>query len=86
MLDWVDALTTFDKDGDYGVFSELLINEGFDESHADSLKQASFYERTTNSSNAKQRLDTIFNNLENLHSPIFELFKPQLQKRLTWFK
>ena len=28
MLDWVSALDTFDKDGDYSVFSPLLIDEG----------------------------------------------------------
>lgn len=86
MLDWIDALSTFDKDGDYGVFSELLANEGFNKSSGDLLNQASFYERTTNSSNAKQKLDTIFKDLDNLHSPMFNLFKPQLTKRLKWFK
>lgn len=86
MLDWVDALTTFDKDGDYGQFADLLVQEDFDKNKADLLKQASFFERTTNSSKASEKLNTIFKDLESFSSPIFDLFKPQLIKRLTWFK
>lgn len=86
MLDWVDALTTFDKDGDYGQFADLLVQENFDKNKADLLKQASFFERTTNSSKASEKLNTIFKDLESFSSPIFDLFKPQLIKRLTWFK
>lgn len=87
MLDWIDALNTFDKDGDYGVFFELLVKEGIEQSSADLLRQASFYERTTNASNAKQKLDTIFKELNAFDdSPLFNLFKPQLTKRLQWFK
>lgn len=86
MLDWVDALTTFDKDGDYGQFADLLVQENFDKNKADLLKQAAFFERTTNSSKASEKLNTIFKDLESFGSPIFDLFKPQLIKRLTWFK
>lgn len=85
MLDWVDALTTFDKDGDYGQFSSLLIKEGLVESKANQLKQAAYFERTTNSSKAREKLNTIFNTLENFDSDLFKLFKPQLKKRLQWF-
>lgn len=86
MLDWVDALTTFDKDGDYGQFADLLVQENFDKNKARLLKEASFFERTTNSSKASEKLNTIFKDLENFNSPIFDLFKPQLIKRLTWFR
>jgi hypothetical protein len=30
MLDWVDALAPYDKDGDYGVFAPLLAADGMD--------------------------------------------------------
>lgn len=86
MLDWVDALTTFDKDGDYGEFADLLIKEGLPENNANLLKQAAYFERTTNSSKAREKLNTIFNTLEDFNSDLFNLFKPQLKKRLQWYK
>lgn len=86
MLDWIDALTTFDKDGDYGEFAPLLIKEGLAENDAKQLKQAAFFERTTNSSQAKEKLSSVFKSLENLNSDLYRLFKPQLTKRLQWFK
>ena len=86
LLDWIDALGKFDKDGDYGEFSELLIKEGLTLSDVEQLKQAAFYERTSNSSKAKEKLSTLFAKLEQINTPIFNLFKTQLMKRLTWFK
>lgn len=86
MLDWVDALSIFDKDGDYGQFTDLLVQEGLAENEAYLLKQAAFFERTTNSSNARQKLSTVQKKLELLDSPIFGLFKEQLLNRLQWFK
>ena len=86
MLDWIDALSTFDKDGDYGVFSLLLAEQGLSIANADMLKQAAFFERTSNSSNARQKLQTIFTSIEKLETPLFGLFKQQLLKRLRWFR
>lgn len=86
LLDWVDGLATFDKDGDYGVFSQLLAGQGLAQRDAERLKQAAFFERTNNSSNARQKLSTVFQHIEVLDSPIFNLFKQQLVSRLTWFK
>lgn len=86
LLDWIDALGKFDKDGDYGEFAELLIQEGLAQSDAEQLRQAAFFERTSNSSKAKEKLSTLFSKLEPVSTPVFNLFKPQLIKRLTWFK
>lgn len=86
MLDWVDGLTTFDKDGDYGVFAPLLQKEGLSESDSRLLQEAIFFERNNNSSQAKQKLSTVFNQIDDINTAIFKLFKPQLIKRLDWFK
>ena len=86
MLDWIDGLTTFDKDGDYGQFADLLAKEGMDENQTKLLKQSAFFERTSNSSQARQKLSTVTNALTTFDSPIYQLFKPQLLKRLEWFK
>ncbi|WP_198923847.1 TM1812 family CRISPR-associated protein [Rappaport israeli] len=86
MLDWVDGLTTFDKDGDYGVFAPLLQKEGLSENDSRLLQEAIFFERNNNSSQAKQKLSTVFNQIDDINTAIFKLFKPQLIKRLDWFK
>lgn len=86
MLDWIDALSCFDKDGDYGVFASLLEKEGLAKENTELLKQAAFFERTTNSSNARQKLTTVINKIAQFETPIFGLFKNQLLNRLTWFK
>ncbi|MCM1960673.1 TIGR02221 family CRISPR-associated protein [Acinetobacter modestus] len=86
LLDWIDALGKFDKDGDYGEFTQLLVQEGLAQSNAEQLRQAAFFERTSNSSKAKEKLSTLFTKLEPINTPIFNLFKPQLIKRLTWYK
>lgn len=86
LLDWVDGLATFDKDGDYAVFARLLTGQGLAASDAELLKQAAFFERTSNSSNARQKLSSVFQKIEVLDTPLFNLFKQQLLSRLTWFK
>ena len=86
MLDWVDALSSFDHNGDYAVFSKLLTQQGLEQNDAQLLEKASFFERTNNAPNAKQSLGTIFKKLETVDTPIFTLFKPQLLDRVTWIK
>lgn len=78
---WVSELDAFDKDGDYGVFTDLLVNDGMDKKQANLLKRASFYERNFNTAQANQILST-FQLPENL-SGASELFKKPLQERLN---
>jgi CRISPR-associated Csx2 family protein len=42
MLDWVDALSSYDKGGDYSVFADLLQKDGLAPNMADQLRQAAF--------------------------------------------
>ena len=86
LLDWVDALGTFDKDGDYGVFADLLTKQGLASNNAALLRRASFHERTSNSSQATQALSTVSAAIAGLDTPLFNLFKQQLAKRLSWFR
>lgn len=89
MLDWVSALDTFDKDGDYSVFSSLLIDAGLDDNTAQELSLASFFERNINASDASRKLSQVMPKLEELRqksTALYELFFPQLQKRLDWYK
>lgn len=86
LLDWIDALSTYDKDGDYSVFADLLQKDGLAPNMADQLRQAAFFERITNSSKAAEKIGTVLDSLEKMTTPIFDLFKSQLQKRLNWAK
>lgn len=89
MLDWVSALETFDKDGDYAVFAPLLVNVGLDKTSADELERASYLERLLNASGASAKLKQVMPKLDALHSadsPLFSLFYEPLAKRLSWYK
>lgn len=89
MLDWVSALETFDKDGDYAVFAPLLVNVGLDQTSADELERASYLERLLNASGASAKLKQVMPKLDKLHkadSPLFSLFYEPLANRLSWYK
>lgn len=86
LMDWVEALSAYDKDGDYGVFSRLLAQEGFDDKLASQLSQAAFHERTSNPVMARQSLSTVFEQIRTLGTSIGGLFRDELEKRINWFR
>lgn len=49
MLEWVDALSSYDKDGDYGVFASLLTDDGMASDTAGKLRSAAFPPRASRS-------------------------------------
>lgn len=81
MLEWTDALASYDKDGDYYPFAELYQTEGLDEA-ATLLRKAAFSERTNQISNACDPLQQ-FRSLK-ADSIISSLFTPELRKRTAW--
>ncbi|QXP83810.1 TIGR02221 family CRISPR-associated protein [Methylococcus sp. Mc7] len=84
LMNWVQALAAYDKDGDYGVFASLLEQEGFDTRNAEQLRLAAFRERTGNPVQAQQSLNTVYSAIEQLNTPIGGLFQPELLRRLAW--
>ena len=86
LMDWVQALAAYDKDGDYGVFADLLRQEGFPANQAEQLGKAAFFERTTNPANAHRVLSGVFAGIENLNTAIGGLFRPELSERIRWFR
>jgi CRISPR-associated Csx2 family protein len=85
MLDWLDALVSFDRNGDYGVFAPLFAQAG-DQEAADSLKTAAFYERTNQLGPAKKPLNEFARNDRLPKHPMFELFHSELEKRMNWMR
>lgn len=84
MLDWVDALSSYDKDGDYGVFSALLTTDGMSGDKAKTLQAAAFQERVNHIEGAKQKLSASLDAIASHAGPLGSLFKPELEKRIGW--
>lgn len=86
MLDWVDALATYDKDGDYGVFAPLLTADGMEKGNADLLTRAAYFERTGNPVRARETLSSAFPSVEAHCGALGGLFRETLKKRISWFR
>lgn len=82
IADWMSALNTYDKDGDYGVFAELLGPAG---AH---LAKAAFFERTSNPVKAREALTSWANREDRYpdNDPADRLFRHQLEQRVRWFR
>jgi CRISPR-associated Csx2 family protein len=84
MVRWLQALHTYDKDGDYGVFCPLFEAEGM--TRAGLLDEAAFYERTTNPVKARERLAGFNSGLDAYEGLVGGLFVPALEARIRWFR
>ncbi|NRT58061.1 TIGR02221 family CRISPR-associated protein [Sphaerotilus uruguayifluvii] len=84
MLDGIEALACYDKDGDYGTFAPLLEREGLPASRANLLREAAFLERQHNTEAALARLRQVRPALQALKGPFMQLFGRQLLARLGW--
>jgi CRISPR-associated DxTHG motif protein len=86
MLDWVDALATYDKDGDYGVFAPLLVKDHMPEARAKLLAKAAYCERSSNPELAVKNLRSVFPSIETHDGPLGGLFRETLKERIGWFR
>jgi CRISPR-associated Csx2 family protein len=81
---WVDALDRFDASGDYGVFAPLLEADGVPADKARCLREAAFFERTFNLSDAARKLQTFRIAMRSPLNGTSRLFQEQLEQRLKW--
>lgn len=81
MLEWTDALASYDKDGDYQPFAELYRAEGQTEAAA-TLSKAAFYEKTNQIGQARAPLKK-FREID-IVTPINSLFIKELNRRTDW--
>ncbi len=86
MLDWVDALSSYKKDGDYSTFADLRLAGGMSEGQANDLRRAAFHERANSSELAKPKLSTASAAIADQPNALVRLFKGELQKRMAWAK
>jgi CRISPR-associated Csx2 family protein len=82
IADWIEALHTYDKDGDYGAFSPLLGPAG------DLLVRAAFFERTSNPVKAREALSCWASREDHfpVDDPAAELFHDELERRVSWYR
>lgn len=85
LIDWVTALNSFDKDGDYSIFSNLMKEDGIEPALANGIAKAGFYERSNNSVQATEQLiklrQTTFSPDD---TPLTHLFRASLDERVSW--
>ena len=82
MLDWVDALASYETDGDFRPFADLL---DANTEAAAKLREASFFERTNNIGNARRPLQRFREILDTLPpQPALDLFRDTLKERTAW--
>ena len=85
IADWTGAVQSFDKDGDYGVFAPLVLEQS--PAAAGLLQESAFYERTTRPGQAcgkLHELDTLLH--RQPLAGIGALFAPTLRARLSWHR
>jgi CRISPR-associated Csx2 family protein len=82
IADWLQALHTYDKDGDYGPFGQLLGPAG------GLLEKAAFFERTNNPVRARETLSAWASRADQF--PVGDaaaaLFSNALQERVSWYR
>lgn len=86
IADWIGALHTFDKDGDYSAFSELLKLDHLPAAKANHLDRAAFYERINRVGDAARELANFSKVLDEGLPGIGSLFNQSLQERTRWYK
>jgi CRISPR-associated Csx2 family protein len=86
IADWVGALNTFDKDGDYGVFADLMERDGVLTHQVNYLRRAAFRERISNVWEARPDLRNLDTVLDSGLPGVSALFADQLRMRIRWHK
>jgi CRISPR-associated DxTHG motif protein len=86
IADWLQALSAFDKDGDYRVFSGLLKQSGMETTNITALQEAGFYENILNVGDATGKLRQVTKgmNSEKQLTPDAKLLLPHVKERLDW--
>ncbi len=83
---WYGALKSFDKDGDYGVFADLLEQDGLKTNQTKLLNEAAFFERIFNVSQAARKLTAFSNKVPEDLPGIGSLFSDTLNSCTSWAK
>lgn len=86
MLNWVEALAVYEGSGNYGVFADLLKEDGMDDSRAGMLAQGAYFERSSNPVQAKQSLSSALDHVREHQGALGNLFRDTLAENIGWFR
>lgn len=84
--DWLEALAVFDRNGDYGVFADLLQKDGLSEDAARALRHAYHSENVLNVTDAATSISTVLKELKAPVGGISGIYTPLLRERLGWIR
>ena len=86
IADGLQALASFDKDGDYGVFVQLLHQAGLSPESTQALREAAYFENILNVGDATGKLRTARKlGLDQAQlKPEADLLLPSIRERLDW--
>ncbi len=88
LADALQALASFDKDGDYGVFAPLLSNGEMNKPAANALQSAAYFENILNVGQATGQLRKAISAMDSQPNPgvapEVELLMPLIRERLDW--
>jgi CRISPR-associated Csx2 family protein len=85
IADGLKALSSFDKDGDYGVFEPVLRQAGLSDEACTRLRKAAYYENILNVSAATGELRRVRHAIEAAQLPADAgLLLPAIRERLDW--
>lgn len=83
MLDWIDAMSSYDKDGDFFVLSGFLRPSA--PALATSMDSAAYKERINDVTGARGKMREVRRYLQAENpDPLAELFRPTLLERTAW--
>lgn len=87
IADGLQSLSSFDKDGDYGVFLPLLQKSGLDADIAQRLREAAYFENILNVGEATGKLRQAMDGLKQaVLEPDAQLFLPLITERISWLE
>lgn len=85
IVDWLAALSSYDKDGDYAVFAPLIEPWPGGKTKATLLREAAFHESIGNFEAAAQNLrDYMSVPLQRDDNSPMTIFAPMLEERFAW--
>jgi len=86
IADGLQALASFDKDGDYGIFVPLLHQAGLSPESTQALREAAYFENILNVGDATGKLRTARKlGLDQAQlKPEADLLLPSIRERLDW--
>ncbi len=83
---WIEAWRRYEDDGDYGVFADLLEQEGVESDRVAALRRAAHFERLLDLPDARRHLQHFLPVLEQPLPGAARLFARRLRERLAWVR